>query len=121
MRPVVECPAVEEPGRGTQRPLALAMLACGALGYLAWAYLRYGNRRPFGDPVVPGLIWLSVISIACWAVLLVRPGRRRILVGVVSSGQGLRTGLLVPLAALALMLVVTVSGAVKEVKGPRTT
>ncbi len=61
------------------------MLACGALGYLAWAYLRYGNRRPFGDPVVPGLIWLSVISIACWAVLLVRPGRRRILVGVVSS------------------------------------
>lgn len=43
------------------------------------------------------------------------------LVGVVSSGQGLRTGLLVPLAALVLMLVVTVPGTVRNVRGPRTT
>ena len=86
MRPVVESLSVEEPTRGsTQRPLALAMIACGALGYLAWAYLRYGNLRPFSNALLPGLVWLSVVSIACWAVLLVRPGRRRVLVGVLAT------------------------------------
>ena len=43
------------------------------------------------------------------------------LVGVVSTQHGLGTGLLVPLAALLLMLVVTVPGTVKYVKGPTTT
>jgi MFS transporter, FHS family, glucose/mannose:H+ symporter len=43
------------------------------------------------------------------------------LVGVVSTGHGLGTGLLVPLAALALMLLLTVPGTVKNVKGPGTT
>ena len=41
------------------------------------------------------------------------------LVGVVSTGYGLDTGLLVPLAALLVMLIVfTVPGPVKNVKGP---
>lgn len=68
----------------THRVLALTMLAFGVIGHLAWLYVKYGDRRPFTG-IAPGLALLSIVSIACWAVLLVRPGRTRVLIGVGAS------------------------------------
>src|SRR6185436_2551121 len=80
---------MEAPNRDPDAPrrlLPFSMLVLGATGHLAWVYLAHdGRRAPYSSAWLPGLVWLSTVSIACWAVLLVRPGMRRIVVGVLAS------------------------------------
>ncbi|HEX5041980.1 MAG TPA: TlpA disulfide reductase family protein [Candidatus Polarisedimenticolaceae bacterium] len=76
---------MEGPESRAPRVLAVTMLALGTLSYLASVFLRYGKPGPVSGAIGSGLVWLCVVSIASWAVLLVRPGRRRLLVGAVTS------------------------------------
>jgi len=76
---------MEQQGPTTHRLLAVAMLTLGTISYLASLFMRYGNPGSITGAVGSFLVWLCVVSVASWALLLVRPGARRVLVGVVAS------------------------------------